>query len=206
MQLSQEKTALVKMEKWKIIIFMGLMMMQLVNAQLSATLKGVKLQTSTDFLDINITNPFKLGSDITSLTGGYNSRNETYYPYIRFKVVNPNFWIKEANFTDLVKCTSGGDEVPNIQCQELNYTKNVTKKLHFALGFNRDITKEYIEGWDWHKISLGKNYFFDADFRCYFNTSKGSNLSVGIMYEKRNTKTNQIDIDVEFNFTGVEVL
>ena len=175
-------------------------MAEAVNAQLSTTLNGVKLQTSTDYLEINITNPFKLGTDITSFAGGYQKRNETYYPYISFRVLNPDFWFGEANFTDLVNCTSIGDEVPDIKCTELNYTKNVTKKIHLTLGFDRDITKEYIESWDWHKVNLGEVYNFDADFKCYYGkfTSNGK-------FNAINSKTNQIDIDVDFNFTGVNI-
>ena len=184
--------------KWIIIILIGIMTMEIANAQLSVTLSGVKLQTADDYLELNITKPFKF-TDITSVVGGYEKRNETYYPYVSFKVLNKDFWFEKVNVTDLVNCTSSGEDI-TLDCKELNYTINRTKKLHFTLGFNRDITEEYIEGWDWHNVNLGKEWSFDGDFRCYYSNY----TSIG-KFEARNTGQRQIDIDVDFNFTGVKI-
>ena len=174
------------------------MMTEIANAQLSTTLNGVKLQTANDYLEINITSPFNLGTDITSLTSGFEKRNETYYPFISFIVLNNSFWIEEV---DVITQDCINLETEGFNCTDVINRVNRTKKLHFTLGFNRDITKEYIEGWDWHNVNLGRDYSFDADFRCYSNNS----MNFTGNFEARNTKQRQINIDVGFNFTGVNV-
>lgn len=193
-----------KMAKWLILILMAVMMATLANAQLSATLTGVKLKTQTDYLEIGISQNFKLATDITSLVIGNEKRNETYYPYFSFKVVNPNFWVEEVNITDLINCTGGGEDL-ELSCAELNYTINRSRRIKYTLTFDRDITEEYIEGWDWRNINLGRDWSFNADFKCYFNNSKSKRNIVNYeLIDRINTKKNQTDITITFNFSGVE--
>ena len=123
--------------KWIITILMAVLMATLVNAQLVPTLKGVKLKTNTDYLEINISQPFKLAVDISGIVIGIDKRNETYYPHVSFRVLNKDFWFGEVNVTDLVNCTNSGEDI-TLDCKELNYTINRTKKLRFTLGFNRE--------------------------------------------------------------------